>query len=497
MKTAGIYQEFSQRIDAEANRQLHAFSRRLRKRLLAGVVDIIPAYRNVYIEYDSEVVGKRDILRWLEQNRRHSQKNTEQKMVRIPLTYNGRDLAEVARVCKLSVDEVIRLHSSKEYRVYAMGFTPGFPYMAEVDEAIRVPRKGVPLPRVPARSVAIADAQTGIYPFSSPGAWNIIGQAAVNLFDPNRPKAFLLEPGDRVQFEISQPVAPPELKTFELISEQGRAYFSLLEPGFLDIFVDRGRFLAGHLGLSRSGALDGKLAEIGNALLANDNNAVLLEMHLAGPKMLVLDDLVVAFVGYSLAMSVNGVLEDAFKTVLLRKGDVVSFQPGQAGGPSYLAIAGGFAAQRFLGSSSVDLRAYIGRPLKAADVLFGQEGAWARAQRSFRPYYRRAEVTILKLKKGPQYDAKIAKELMKKVFTVGAKDRMGIRFEGDKVPGYGIISEAVPLGALQLSSDGLPMLLLNDRGTIGGYAKPGILRAEDFSKAAQLAPGDKVRFIFS
>jgi KipI family sensor histidine kinase inhibitor len=112
----------------------------------------------------------------------------------------GIDLEEVARQLRLQVSEVIRIHSEKIYTVYMMGFTPGFPYLGKLDDALVMPRLETPRTRVPAGTVAIAGSQTGIYSVTSPGGWRLIGWTSINLFDPHSDSPFLFSPGDEVKF---------------------------------------------------------------------------------------------------------------------------------------------------------------------------------------------------------------------------------------------------------------------------------------------------------
>jgi KipI family sensor histidine kinase inhibitor len=125
------------------------------------------------------------------------------RRVEIPVTYGGEagpDLDFVARRAGLTPAQVVGLHTGREYRVYLMGFTPGFAYLGELDERIETPRLETPRLRVPAGSVGIAGRQTGIYPLESPGGWRLIGLTALTLFDPAAAAPFLLAPGDLVRF---------------------------------------------------------------------------------------------------------------------------------------------------------------------------------------------------------------------------------------------------------------------------------------------------------
>ena len=127
----------------------------------------------------------------------------EQPLVEIPVCYDaefGFDIADVASHCRLPVEEVTRRHSSAEYAVATIGFTPGFPYLAGLPAELETPRRAAPRPSVPAGSVGIAGIQTGVYPMNSPGGWQIIGRTPLRLFDPTKPSPALLTAGDRVRF---------------------------------------------------------------------------------------------------------------------------------------------------------------------------------------------------------------------------------------------------------------------------------------------------------
>lgn len=127
------------------------------------------------------------------------------RLVEIPVTYDGPDLGDVAAHCGLSADEVVHRHTQGQYVVYFIGFQPGFAYLGGLDESLQTPRRAEPRLAVPAGSVGIGGAQTGIYPLATPGGWQLIGRTALALFDPQAEPPTLLAPGDRVRF-----VAVPE-----------------------------------------------------------------------------------------------------------------------------------------------------------------------------------------------------------------------------------------------------------------------------------------------
>jgi len=124
------------------------------------------------------------------------------KTVHVPVRYDGEDLEEVATRTGLSTAEVIRIHSAQMYRVLVIGFVPGFAYMGQLDPRLVLPRREAPRKRVPPGSIAIAEAQTGIYPSATPGGWHLIGTTTAKLFDPGRDRPALFSVGDRVVFDL-------------------------------------------------------------------------------------------------------------------------------------------------------------------------------------------------------------------------------------------------------------------------------------------------------
>ncbi|GAB3818152.1 hypothetical protein GCM10028895_15070 [Pontibacter rugosus] len=135
------------------------------------------------------------------------------RVVELPVLYGGDygpDLEEVAAHCKLTAEEIIHIHSAQEYLVHMIGFAPGFPYLGGMDKRIATPRKASPRPYIPAGSVGVAGEQTGVYPISTPGGWQLIGQTPLALFDASRKVPSLLQAGDKVKFV---PISEEEFKT--------------------------------------------------------------------------------------------------------------------------------------------------------------------------------------------------------------------------------------------------------------------------------------------
>ena len=164
-----------------------------------------PAYASILIDFDPLRLSHEDAALLVENLAGEGRTQHERvvNVVTIPVCYDlefGLDLQEVANHAKISMREVIRLHTSAAYRVHFLGFTPGFAYLGGLPEALHVPRLATPRKHVPAGAVAIAGSQAGIYPVDSPGGWRLIGRTPVRIFDSDATRPTRLEPGDLVKF---------------------------------------------------------------------------------------------------------------------------------------------------------------------------------------------------------------------------------------------------------------------------------------------------------
>jgi inhibitor of KinA len=183
---------------------VHATAAALAAEKLPEVQDIVPAYLGVAVFYNSlqtpysELAAK--LLAACERASTSRPVTGDSREHEIPLTYDGADLEQVSQACGISVDEVIARHSGRTYNVDLLGFVPGFGYLSELDPSLHLPRRPQPRPRVPAGSVAIAGAQTAVYPLDTPGGWHLIGRTYQAMFDPERDPPALLRAGDSVRF---------------------------------------------------------------------------------------------------------------------------------------------------------------------------------------------------------------------------------------------------------------------------------------------------------
>ncbi len=192
-------------ISVETNKIVQKLEARIEQENINGVIDFIPAYNELTVCYDPTLIGYRklvDIFHSLE-DEIATIELPESGIIHVPVLYGGvygEDLSEVAAFHGLSEEEVIRIHSSPDYRVYMLGFTPGFCYLGGMDEKISTPRKQTPRMKIPDGAVGIAGRQTGIYPIESPGGWQLIGKTPLRLFDPERNPEFLFKAGDHIKF---------------------------------------------------------------------------------------------------------------------------------------------------------------------------------------------------------------------------------------------------------------------------------------------------------
>ncbi len=202
---SAILAMFGDSIDLKINRRVHALDQLFSVQPFDGLIETVPTYTSLLMYYDGLKV---DYARALEEIRQRIEQLDEVKeqparLVEIPTHYDGEygpDLDFVANHNHLTPEEVIQIHTSRDYPVYMMGFTPGFPYLGGMDERIATPRLQSPRTLVKAGSVGIAGSQTGVYSIDSPGGWQLIGWTDVKLFDPDGSQPILLAPGDVIRF---------------------------------------------------------------------------------------------------------------------------------------------------------------------------------------------------------------------------------------------------------------------------------------------------------
>ena len=534
--------QFEQKICPEVNSRISAFVKTFEyiAKDIAGVLEVLPTYCSVSIYFD-EAICQISLLKDLAQ--KALQKSEEEKTestdsartITIPVCYEDQefapDLEKVALHAKLSKEEVIKLHSSSDYLIYMMGFLPGFPYLGGMNPQLETPRLETPRTKIPAGSVAIGGAQTGLYPVESPGGWNIIGRTPLRLFDVKRKPFFLYEAGDKIRF---LPITREEFENFDeslwLAQVAGKSEASIetsdnaadskevyecgggikiLEPGLLTSIQDSGITGFQKYGIGQSGAMDQISFALANQICGNEKNAACLETTLAGPliRFVTACDFAITGAVFENA-TLDGMRIEMNKKISAKAGSLLSCGFASKGLRSYIAFSGGLLVPKVFRSSSTNLKSkiggYMGRKLQADDQLAiginKKNPLLVPDNKSTEGFTENKDVLLLDCIKSSQFDffqEKIVKKFTDSIYTVSAEsDRMGIRFTG---PGLecgktDIISDAIPFGAVQITSAGLPVVMAADRQTTGGYAKIACVTKASMCRLAQALPGTKVRF---
>jgi biotin-dependent carboxylase-like uncharacterized protein len=282
----------------------------------------------------------------------------------------------------------------------------------------------------------------------------------------------------------------------------------LIRPGILSSIQDLGRFGFQEYGISTSGAMDKFALRVANLLVGNDEGEAAVEMTVLGPELRVINNVTAAFTGAAFAPRVNGDPIPMWQSLLLRAGDIVSFSAGapDIGFRAYLALGGGIAVPLVMGSRSTHIFSQLGgqdgRVLKAGDVLRVRNAVYP-ALRSLRsdqiPIY--PEEILIRVIPGPQADY-FTTAGMETLFSgeyqiTSRSDRRGYVLEGPKIEhacGPDIISDGILPGCIQVPGDGMPIILLADCQTTGGFAKIGTVISSDLDRLGQACAGQKVRF---
>ncbi|MDY6396538.1 MAG: 5-oxoprolinase subunit PxpB [Treponema sp.] len=552
-----IQVQFYNKICPKVNRMVSDFSRAfaLMTKDMPEIREIVPTYCAVSVYFDEKncksALLKEIALEVLEKIDGEEEKSTgSERIITIPVCYETEefapDLRKVAAHAKLTSEEVIKIHSSTDYLIYMMGFLPGFPYLGGMEKCLETPRLETPRTKIPAGSVAIGGAQTGLYPVESPGGWNIIGRTPLKLFDLNRNPHFLYNSGDKIRFE---PISRKEFEDFDVYAENdwlwkngfeaeavqhshsvvaGRKKphekniphyecgggIKILVAGLLTTVQDKGTNGFQKYGISQSGAMDEMSFDLANSLCENPENRACLETTLCGPSLLFVTDCDFAITGAVFPeASLDGKPIEMNRKIHAKAGSLLHCGFASKGLRSYIAFSGGVLVPEVFGSRSTNLKGRIGgfngRKLEAGDELaLGFAGCHGKSMkesitpaRKINPFFeQKEEVLILRCMKSSQTDSFSEDNLRnftRSTYLVAAdSDRMGIRFTGPALDcgKTDIISDAIPFGAVQITSAGLPVVMAADRQTTGGYAKIACVKKESMCALAQAAPGAKVQF---
>ncbi|MEQ1757499.1 MAG: 5-oxoprolinase subunit PxpB [Vicinamibacterales bacterium] len=506
---AALLAELPARIDPMTNAAVLQLGQRVRAAALKGVRDIVPGIRSLAVFFDPLHADVEALKALLLSKALEPDIVAEGRRHKIPVVYGGDagpDLLSVAQTSGLSVDALIAGHSGRDYRVYMLGFLPGFAYLGTLDPAIVAARLPVPRVRVPAGSVGVAGRQTGIYPRESPGGWGLIGRTPLAMFDAAGDSPARFAPGDIVRFV---PVAgadwPVNAPTDHEAGRHTTPVIEVMHAGMLTSVQDLGRTGRQAVGVSVAGAMDRVAHRVANALVGNESTAATLEVTVAGPELRCLRDTVIAVTGADLSPRIDGRRVTANQPLVVPEGGVVSFGERRTGARAYVAFAGGIDVPLVLGSRATHVASgqggVAGRAVRAGDrlALFARGPLPRRTPP--RPAHEAARGGArVRVLSGPQVDSFAAEALTRltsaRFLVSPASNRMGYRLTGAPVPAPAgeMISDITFPGAIQVPPSGEPILLMADRQTTGGYAQLAIVITADLPVVGQLAPGDWVEF---
>lgn len=522
-----------------------------------GILDIIPAYATVVLTLDLHAIerlGAGHIERMVRQATAclvepvaagsHVGARTT-RVLEIPVCYApafALDLADVAEMHSLTPRDVIRVHTSAEYFVHFVGFSPGFAYLGGLPTQLETPRLDKPRVRVPAGSVAIAGSQAGVYPHATPGGWRILGRTPLKIFDARREPASLVAMGDRVRFvEIGEAeLERIERERHRVESERAVAQSTsigresqptpnpflrdglqirVLDPGLFATIQDLGRPGHAAMGVPESGAADPRSLRVANRLLGNDENAAAIELTLKGGEYEFTQETQVCVVGANMPIAIrasNGSsrLASLATPIPLRTGERLQLGVATSGARAYLAVGGGFHIPSVLASRSTLVSAGVGgldgRALRAGDVLricSAREVAGERnppqtpspKTAAERPAHQGTHVfRVVDGAHATHFRSESAVAFARAEFAIGSNsDRMGLRLHGPQItpPGGGrLLSEGMMWGAIQITESGQPIVLMPDHPTTGGYPVVACVIAADLPRLGQLRPNERVKF---
>ncbi|KSV62128.1 biotin carboxyl carrier protein [Sinorhizobium sp. Sb3] len=485
-----------------------------------GIVDMVPAARTLMIRFRAEKLTAERLAGDIATRDLSARIAPSDQLVEIPVRYDGEDLADVAELTGLSVEEVIRRHTDSTFTVAFCGFAPGFGYLVGGDPALQVPRRQSPRTRIPAGSVALAGAFSGVYPQASPGGWQIIGTTPEKMWDLSRDPPALFQPGYRVRFfdleKRSVSVLATPVKALDSASAAIAAdavTLKVLAAPMPALIQDLGRFGQTGQGVSSSGALDRGALQAANRVVGNAAGTPCLEIILGGFSFEASGRTVIALTGAPCPISIRDacgrtITAETYQPVSLEPGDVVTLGHASCGMRSYLAIRGGLKVKPVLGSASTDTLAVVGPgPVTAGTVLTVQDetGALASVSLTETPAFAfpaSGETVTLDVIMGPRSDwftdagiASLSGQLWQ---VTPLSNRVGIRLSGetalerrDKTE---LPSEGTATGAIQVPHSGQPVLFLADHPLTGGYPVIGTVAEYHLDLAGQIPVNAQIRF---
>jgi KipI family sensor histidine kinase inhibitor len=496
---------------------------------LDGIEELLPAARTLMLRFDPDRLSTKALAEALVQRDLTVQQGASRaprgSLVEIPMRYDGEDLAEVAQLAGLEVDDIIRRHQQSEFTVAFCGFAPGFAYLVGGDPALQVPRRSTPRPQVPAGSVALGGVYCGVYPQATPGGWRIIGATSLKMWDVDRDPPALLTPGMRVRFRevgvdvgVAAAIGPATSRQPVPETRRSSCHLEVTAALLPALLQDLGRPGHAHLGVAPSGAADRHALRAANRAVRNPPGLACLEITLGSTAFQCSGAMVVALAGAPTPISVQRASGEIFEAALgrpieLGTGDRVKLGYPARGLRTYLAVRGGFEVQGTLGSASRDTLAALGpAPIVRGDSLAvktlsqGDADPLAKDgtadQEAIQSLPASGETVELDVTLGPRAEGftdEAITDLCGQDWKVTPQSsRVGLRLQGARSltrrDAAELQSEGLVRGAIQVPHDGQPVLLLADHPLTGGYPVIAVVAEHHLDLAGQIPPGAKIRF---
>ena len=492
---------------------------------LEGVHEIVPAAQTLMLRFDAARWSRHTLAVALAARDLSERRRAQGPLIEIPLRYDGEDLAEVARLCDISIEEVIQRHVAREYTVAFCGFSPGFGYLVGGDPTLRVPRRATPRTSVPKGSVALGGVYCGVYPQASPGGWQIIGTTSMVMWDASRPSPAIFTPGARVKF-VARESAPVIATTKDTLAQDNgsheispvKTHFEVTAAALPALIQDCGRPGHAAIGVTASGALDRGALRAANIVIGNPPDLATLEIAFGNFAFKSSGDAVIALAGAPVNVVItrsSGEIFDAalHEVIALQAGDGVKLGYPLRGVRTYLAVRGGIDLPQTLGSSSRDMLAALGpAPVVKGSIIPIGSDATDRAthapkhtlasEHAAHTLPTKDDEIVLDIFEGPRADwftADALQRLCDQSWRVTPQsNRVGLRLNGEKTltrqRSEELPSEGLTSGAIQVPHDGQPVLLLADHPVTGGYPVIAVVAEHHLDLAGQIPPSARIRF---
>ena len=521
--------------------EIHGISKLLFANKPEWAAEIIPGLDSLIVQLkycsDSPNAVRKRAIEELEKLEKQFLKQNKLKLKpptthRIQVCYHpdlALDLIAIAKACKLSIKEVIRLHKDSPYTADILGFMPGFTYFSGLNPKLRLPRLSSPRPSVPKGSVAIAELQTAIYPRTTPGGWNIIGRSPNTLFDIEKNPPGLFMAGDQMEIQeisldefhqLDQTRSSPEILRAPIL-DASKTGIEVLQAGTFSSIQDNPRENLSHWAVGPGGACDLDSLHLANALVGNSPETAAIEMTSTGPALLFHETCCIAWVGAACEGIVDNQRIPGNRPVWVAKGSILKFTSLNPGFRSMLAIGGSLQLPKILGRRGSHISADIGpKRLEKGEVLLlgdAKEPMKSPFLRSLyksgplpcfpkwhvrSPFLPRNSVTHIKCLAGPHLSFLPAKDqelFWSTIWTVSNQsNRMGVRLQSSfklKKDLPSIPSQAITFGTVQFPPSQEPIVMLAEHQTTGGYPRLAEVIHADLVKLAQLKPGNKIQLI--